>query len=325
MFKKYILTLSVILSFGLLGEAQADMHGDEASGFSGSFELKYKGDLGDLGNVDGFTTRVRAGWAGEVNDMVMWKLGLSSDIEKRFGGYELNIMYLEQAYVKYMPMDGLSVKAGKFGWHPSFAKTGVLYDDDLYAEGVVAKYKYDAYWAKVAVVNLTDEYSGPFSSGAVVKAMVGTKQNVAGLSVKAKVGSMYDGLFGGNGLALATAGVHVGVPHLGIPVSVSGNYITDVSDPLTNDTYTVGVNVNESNAVNNVSVGVNYYNINNGTWSLDVVDTDYVKTNSDTTGVAARVQYNAWENSNLVVKYAYSLDGTAYDPNNIVGELTFNF
>ena len=66
MFRKYILILSAFFGLSMIAETYADMSGEEASGFSGAFELKYNANLGDEGDIKlgDFTYRARAGWAG---------------------------------------------------------------------------------------------------------------------------------------------------------------------------------------------------------------------------------------------------------------------
>ncbi len=331
MFRKCILLLSVFFGLSTIAGANTGMSGDEASGFSGAFELKYKADLSDGGDKLGvFTHRARVNWAGEVDNMVMWKVGLSSNLESNFGNFGLEEIHLEQAYAAYMPLDGLKVKVGKFAWNTSFEKTGVLYDEDLYASGAVVKYHHDMFYAKAALIDLDGTYKGPFREGGVVKVMLGTKQDVSGVDVSASVGAVYDGLFKEDtdtteSVTLAKAAVHVDVPHLGIPVTVGGSYGVNVATQLENPTYMAGVHVNQGDSVHNFSVSVNYYDINETTWNTSIVDTDYIAAGSSSNGVAAKVAYNVWENSSVVAKYAYNLADGATNPHNLVGELTVNF
>ena len=318
--------LSVLFGFSMIAETNADMSGDGASGFSGAFELKYRANLSDEGDKIGlFSYRVRTGWAGEANSMVMWKVGLSSDIEQAFGSLGLENINLEHAYVAYKPMDGFHIKVGKFGSHKMFSKSGVL-SDDIYVPGIMAKYYQEAFYVKLALINLEEAYSGPLSAGAVAKAKIGVKHNMDDISAGAYVGAMYDGLFNqDNQKTLAKAGLYVSVLAGEIPVSINGHYVTDIEDLAQNATYSAGISVNESDEMHNVSLGVSYYDVNSKTWSINVLDKDYIAASEgNARGVAAELQYNLWENSNLVGKYSFNLDDTS-NPHSLVGELTFNF
>ena len=90
----------------------------------------------------GASYRARVGWKGDVNENIKWGVSVSSALEGQFVSPSVKEIGLEQAYVHYSPVEGFSIKAGKYGWKTKFHKTGVLYDDDLYSEGVYAKYYY---------------------------------------------------------------------------------------------------------------------------------------------------------------------------------------
>ena len=208
----------------------------EAEGFWGSFELKYvNSKSGDSDRDQNFIYRARAGWKGEVNDVVKWGLSLSSDIEQAFSHYGLQSINLEQAYVAYKPVDNFHIKAGKFGWHTSFSKTSVFYDDDLYAEGVFAKFHHsmsetNKFFAKAGLVKLGQQanlqtslssvaakspesseeaakaapqevqgiksWNGPFSKNAnLLKVMAGGSFHSGDVQTKIYVGGQNDALF----------------------------------------------------------------------------------------------------------------------------------
>ena len=323
MFRKYILVLSALFCLGVIADASAD----SASGFGGGFELKYKANLGSEGDKLGsFSYRARVNWAGEANSMVMWKVGLSSDLEQKFDTLDLNGVNLEQAYASYMPMDGFKIKIGKFGWMPTFGKSSVLYDDDLYTQGLMVNYKTSGCYAKVALINLTSEYADLYSAGGLLIGKLGTKQDLGDASVSVALDVKYDGLFrdsDATSVTTASAMVSVDVPNLGVPVSIVGNYGVNADTLLENSTYTVGVNVNQSDEMmmSNASIGVSYYNIDEVSWNTTFLNDDYTKGG---TGVAAEVQYNIWENSKVVAKYAFDMS-TDSDPHSLIGELTVNF
>ena len=327
MFTKYILALSMLFSFSALAD---NMDAKKDKGFNGSFELKYKPDLAGENLNEGWTYRARASWNGEVNDQVMWKLGLTSNVEQEFSNFALNGVNLEQAYVKYSPLKGLKIKVGKFAWHTKFSRSGVLYDDDLYPEGVIVKYKHNSMFAKVGLLNLED-FKGPFDFGdaGVLKAFVGTHQEISNVNLGVHVGAMYDGVFANDvdsATTIAQAGVSLSTDSMGLPVGVSANYMADIEAFGDNDTYSVGLNLNKGA---DLSAGLNYYMIDGESGNLSLVDNDYVtlaEGDTSATGVAARVQYEAWENANIVAKYNHSLDEANKDaPHSVAVEFTFNF
>ena len=193
MFKK--LVFAVFLVFGVSSFATSDQEGssevpvqemtemadmsDDAGGFSGSVELKYTNDtIGqDEVKVGSLTYRARAGWTGTVNESIKWGVGLSSDIEEKFSGYVPKGVSLEQAYVKYSPMDNLSIKAGKTAnkWH-NYNVHGVMVDDDIYAEGVSAKFHNELNDDVKVYVKAAAVYNGraaAVAAGSDSKAVVG--------------------------------------------------------------------------------------------------------------------------------------------------------
>ena len=322
--------------------------GGEAEGFWGAVELKYVTGKngGDRGHD--FSYRARAGWKGEVNDVVKWGVSLSSNVQQdgtqqSFSNYAVKSLHLEQAYVAYKPAEGFSIKAGKFGWHTDFQKTGVFYDDDLYAEGVFAKYHQSVgeaskIFAKLGVVKQTDveggvEWSGPFDNNELVKAMVGGSFHGGGVHTKVHVGVANDTLFKGSDdkpTTLGHIGLKVAAHNMAVPVGAFGLYSTNSKNVFKfkdHDAYTAGVFVGKAGSVkgaeeaNDYSVAVSYYDYNDGTaWNTAVSDTDYA---AEGKGLAVRAQYNVLDSTNLVVKYAHGTGDSK--GNKAVGELTFKF
>ena len=150
----------------------SNMMGSESeSGVMGSFSLRYKG-MGFEEDSDDLTYRARVGWQGDVNEAVKWAVSLSTATEQNFGGLGLEGINLEQAYVHYMPMEGLSVRVGKSGWMPDFHKSGVLYSEQLYATGAMLKYHHMGWYAKAGLFNYGED-SNPLADGWTVKVKVG--------------------------------------------------------------------------------------------------------------------------------------------------------
>lgn len=361
MFKK--LTFSLFLAFGLQLQAaeasgqanyspevpiqevteMADMP-EDVGGFNGSVELKYKntditGDNTGAGNV---SYRARAGWTGSVNQSVKWGVGFSSNIEQAFSGYELKSVWLEQVYVKYAPVENFHVKVGKSHWNPNHHHYGVLVDDDLYPEAVSAKFHADVadgtkIYVKVAAVNNQGsddaqggghkELNGPFKKGVLTVGKAGVHSDVGAAVVKAGVAVKFDHLAGGEGSEKAYGSAHLSAGSddvAGSGVGLGAFGVVGGNVDFDNWTYTGGVYVGSENPeeANEYSVAVSYYNVSSKSWNTGQVDTDYVAT-ADGNGVAARVQYNVWDNVNVVGKYSWVMDPT--ESHNVVGEVTFNF
>lgn len=361
MFKK--LTLSLLLAFGMQVQAaeasgqasyspevpiqevteMADMP-EDVGGFNGSVEFKYKNmnltsDEAGMGN---FSYRARAGWTGS-SQSVKWGVGFSSNIEQAFSGYELKNAFVEQAYVKYAPVENFSVKMGKSQWKTNYNYTGVLVDDDLYKEALSAKFKAEVVegtkvYVKVAAVKNEgsdsaqggghEDLSGPFKKGVLAVGKVGVKSDVGMAMIKGGVAVKYDGFADGEGDDKAygsaylnagsddVAGSGVGLGAFGV---VGGNVDFD------SWTYTGGVYVGSANPeeANEYSASVSYYNVESKSWNTGQMDTDYVATAGDGNGVAARVQYNVWDNVSVVGKYSFVMKPA--ETHNVVGEVTFNF
>ena len=327
----------------------ADMS-EDVGGFNGAVELKYKNqdmtsnDSG-FGNV---SYRARAGWTGSVNQYVKWGVGVSSHIEQPFSGYELKGVWLEQAYVKYAPIEHFHLKVGKSHWRTNHHHTGVLVDDDLYKEAVSAKFHANVtegtkVYVKVAGVNNSGndvaqggghaKLNGPFKEGFLTVGKVGVRSDVGPAVVKAAVGLKADHFASGEGenRTYGSAYLSAGSDDLG-GMGVGGGLFGVVggNTDLDNWTYTAGAYVGSKKPeeANDYSVAVSYYNVSSKSWNTGQMDTDYVaaasnETTGDGNGVAARVQYNVWDSVSVVGKYSYVMKPT--DSHNVVGEVTVSF
>ena len=326
--KKYILSVLALFSLNVL----AEMGGAEASGFNGSFELKYtqpdlsENELGDL------SYRVRAGWNGHVNDHIRWGLALSSNIEAGFVSLNPANVHLEQAYVKYAPMSNLSVKIGKYAKYANFASMGVFVDDDLYAEGVKVKFVQEvAQGTKVfagASYEELDPYYGVWGAdnSTILSAYAGAKAEVGDIDVKAKVGAQNNSYPNDGKVTLFNGKIHADYAAAGMPVGVFGFVSTNSEEAFKDVAYTGGVYVGDV-ADQGYSLGVSYYDISTTAWNTALVDTDYISRLENTKGVAVKAQYTVCDNTNLAVKYNYTLSVDDKDEKgqNVVAELTFDF
>ena len=351
MFKK--LVFSTLLCFGLhsfANESSADVPvqeiaemaemAEDVGGFSGAVELKYKNALDKESGAGDFKYRVRAGWTGSINQAVSWGIGVTSKIEEDFSGYIPKAIAWEQAYVKYSPIENFWVKAGKSRKYSNPSCTGVLYDDDLYEEGVTAKFKADVggdtkvYVKAGTVYNAGNDQesfagghadlSGPFEAGWLVKGKVGVKSEWDAATVKAGIGVESDALVDKGDKTFGKAYVSGGLDDVagsGVGAGVFAVGGTDV-DGFKDWSYTAGVYVGSEKAeeANDYSAAVSYYNVNEKSWNTGQVDTDYIAA-ADGDGVAVRLQYNVWDNVSVVGKYAHDLD----EKQSFVGEFTFGF
>ena len=319
----------------------SDMMKGEDSNFMGAIELKQQSILRMLEGVGDSSYRVRLGWRGDINEDVRWGIGVSSNLEQPFSTPGLVGIHLEQAYISYMPMDGLMIKAGKYGWRTNFNKTGVLYDDDLFAEGISLKYRHQqrksALMFKLALHSLK-MMNGPFAEGAILKAMLGGKYSLSrNMMGGAFIAAEYDGLFkdskdskdsSATPLTLAKAGFHVGTSYMNNPVGFSAVYLANVATIGEVHSYTVGVHFGNASApnkgdMNDFGVSVSYFDLDENNLNADLVDTDYIHGGGK--GIAVRGQYNVLDNTSLVAKFSHDLGEEAKDANNLVAELTFNF
>lgn len=241
---------------------------------------------------------------------------------------------LEQAYVTYSPMENVSVKVGKHGWKPNFHKSGVLYSEQLYKTGALLKYNHsmsdtDKVYVKIGGYKLDE--NAPLADGVTVKAKVGGKFTVSdGMMAGLYVAGLHDGLMKGEdheANTLAKVGVHVNTSSTPVPVGVSVTYLTDLDGLTDFDSYSAGLSLGSagtacSNDMGDFGLAVNYYNITAESYVASWLNEDYVAGVGE--GVAVRAQYNVWDNTSLVAKFAHNLAG-GDDANNLVTELTFAF
>ena len=328
--KKYILITLAVFGFSAL----AGMTGqsDGAEGFNGSVELKWR-HVDDWGN---FSYRARAGWTGSVNDSIQWGVAWTTliegaaksegDKEVAFSTYGVGDVHLEQAYVKYSPVESFYIKAGKYEYYSNFNKYGVLVDDDLYAEGAKAKFHYEVapalhVYAKASVEQTGENYAGWGKSG-VTNGWIGVKSDgdwKYGVGAGVQTDQFPED--SDDGKTLVMAKVSFGSDDVaGMPAGVFGFWSSD-ADEVGAGTYSFGVHVGDTSEAQGWGVAVNYYNITAEDWNAKIVDTDY--TEGAGAGVAVKAQYNPWDNTNVAVKYNWA----DRDDNNhgFVGELTFNF
>ena len=143
------------------------------------------------------------------------------------------------------------------GKKPKFNKTGVLYDDDLYTEGVSLKYRYGDMddtntFFKVALQELDEKFKGPFAEGTVLKLKVGghyalSEELMGGVYVSAE----YDGLFIAKKVTpktLAQVGVNVTSSSMEVPVGAFGVYVTDVKKITANHSFNAGLSVGNADS-----------------------------------------------------------------------------
>ena len=304
---------------------------EDEEGFIGSFSVRYK-VLGFEEGADPVSYRARIGWKGDVNDLVKWGVVLSTNTEQAFSSLGLQNVSFEQAYVSYSPVEEFSLKVGKMEWMPDFHKVGVLKSEQIYVEGVNAKYKYDMsdvghVFVKVGAYRLT-EGNEPLRNGTTLKGKLGAKLSVSDLDSYMYAMGLYDGLLKDDGVhnILTQAGLSVHSSSMAIPVGVFAHIMSDVNS-FAGLSYTAGVSTGKAGSAFSTEQGdfglaVSYYKVDTEDYRVSWLNEDYVQ--GAGSGVAARVQYNAWDRSSLAVKYAYNLNGDQY-PNNLVGELTFAF
>ena len=313
MFKKMLLSIALVGSFCVTA---ADM---DAEGFRGSFELKY--NQGDLdGGLGDFTYRARAGWRGTANDMIKWGFALSTKLNTQFSGNTFRYVGVEQAWLRYSPMRNFMIKFGKFNMHYSPHIFGVLYSDDYFAEGVVAKYLHRV--NKGTKVYVTASHTDMSDDDSITRITVGLKNRVNTLNVHAGLGIEGNALTADKPTNFGRGYLSIGTQNMGIPVGVFGMLSTDVDAILEETSYTAGVWFGKANAARDFSVHVSYYDISSASWHTDLVDIDYIS--EEGTGVNARVQYNLFDNSNIVAKYNLGMGDDSSD-HSLIGELTVNF
>ena len=240
----------------------------------------------------------------------------------------------------YSPMEGLFVKVGKYGWLPDFHKKGILYSEQLYHTGALLKYKQVmgdmADWhLKLSAYNLGNGDNAPLSDGLTVKAKVGGNFALSdGVKAGLYVSGLHDGLMkteddDSPAKTLAKLGVNVSASTMPIPVSFFATYLTDVDKVADFNSYSAGLSVGNAGKANLTEMGdfglaVNYYKIDEGDFTVKWLNEDYVAGAGE--GVAVRAQYNPWDNTSLVAKFAHNLSpGNDEEANNFVGELMFVF
>lgn len=353
MIKKFVFV--VLAAFGF--SSVADMHSgmdhmsdmaDSEGGMSGSIWIKYKA-LGEYQGADSLNYRARLGWTGDLNEAVQWGVAVSSSADgQSFYTPALfsvtdedhkSYFKLEQAYVSWVPVDGLSFSAGKKAWDTSFNKTGVLYDEDLYPEGFSIKYSQsigngNGIFAKLCTYNLDEAYSGPLEAGTTLTGVLAGSFAVAdGIVGDLYVSATHDGLLkdaSHTAITLAKVGVQLSTSNRSIPAGLFGAYVSDTEDFGAQHSFTGGVYVGSVGTVGPGEMGefglaVSYYDLTASDYNSTLLNTDYVKKGAASLkGVAVRAQYNVWTNTNLVAKFAHDLDG-GDDANNLIGELNVNF
>ena len=324
------------VEMGMETEAM-DEHSE--SGFTGSFSLRYK-PIGFEEVADEISYRARIGWMGDVNDQVKWGVVLSTSAEQSFSSLDVQSFWFEQAYVAYSPIENLHVKLGKIGWVPDFHKVGVLQSEQIYKEGVKVMYKHEmddnSVYGKVGAYRLVGAGEGnsnsPLQDGTTLEAKLGAKVNVSDFDSKFYAKVAYDGFLKDDSAedakTLAQVGLNVHNSEMAVPAGVFAHYLSDVSD-LGEFSYTAGISVGKAGQSDSTEIGdfglaVSYYDIKAENYRTAWLNEDYVA--GAGSGLAARVQYNVWENSSLALKYALDMSkNSGDDDNNLVAELTFVF
>ena len=323
---RYIITLLTAFGLSFAGVASAD-----EGGFSGSLELKYSHDL-SAKSVGSVTYRARAGWRGYVNDSVNWGLSLSTT-DTPLESYSFRNLYLEQAYAKWAPVDGLAVTVGKYEVYSKFNKYSVLRYDDLYAEGVKVKFKKDLGSVSVyagATAEELSSYNGVWGENSyVASGWAGVKAEVSNVKVKVGVGAENNSVLADGNLTLVQAKVGVSTDVSGVRVGAYGLGSSDVKEVTDGDdlTWVAGAYVgSEEKETYGYSVGVSYYNLNESSWNLATVNTDYVSPVAvEAKGVAVQASFNPADNTNVLVKYNKSLGSKEDASQTAVAELRFKF
>lgn len=331
--KKYIFIALAFFGLSALAGMGAS---DSAEGFNGSVELKWR----HAENWGNFTYHGRVGWTGSVNDVIQWGVGFATDVETDFDSYDFTGINWEQVYVKYTPADAFSIKAGKHKKYSDFNKYGVLVDDDeLYPTGVMAKFKHEVaaatnLYVKAGWHKIGAKYAAAFwgENDGVASGWIGVHSDGDSWNYGVSVGAQSNQV--GNGdKTIVVAKVGVGSSDLvGVPVGVFGVWASNASE-FGAGTHTAGVHVGDASETQGYSVAVSYYNISSNDWNSAIVDDDYVARGEDgnvagdASGVAAKVQYNPFDNTNVAIKYNWAMaqdeDGEA--SHGVVGELNFNF
>ena len=338
----------VLALFGFNVFADIDMHTgvdhmsnmmgeDDDSGFMGSFSLRYKPMGFSEENIEDLTYRARIGWSGDINEAIQWAFALSTDTEQKFGDISVSSINFEQAYVSYSPIEDLSFTAGKFGWMPDFHKKGILYSEQLYFTGAFLKYNHATdddmakFYGKVAAYKLDDKHNKPLKGGVTLKGKLGghyyfSEDMMAGLYVS----GLFDGVHKGSdhtAKTLGQLGFHLSASTMPVPVGFFGVYLSDGEGLTQFRSYIAGLSVGDAGKADSTEMGdfgvaFNYYDINEEDYTVQWLNEDYVSGAGK--GFAVRAQYNLYDNTNVVAKYAHNLAG-GEDAHNLVGELMFVF
>ncbi|MCY4513247.1 MAG: hypothetical protein OXB86_06130 [Bdellovibrionales bacterium] len=348
--KKYILIIFAVFGFSALaGMDSMAGQDDGAEGFNGSVELKWQYDKDN--NWGDFSYRARAGWTGSVNDEIQWGVGLTTPVAPNGGEFNsgLGEVHWEQAYVKYSPSESFFVKAGKYEYYSNFNKYGVLVDDDLYAAGAMAKFKYEVmpatYAYAKAFVEKVGDYAGIWGKeDAIAGGWLGLKSDGDSWQYGIGVGGQTNQIAKGT-QSFVMAKVSAGSEDIaGMPAGVFGFWSSN-AEKIGAGTYSAGAYVGDASETYGWSIAVNYYNVSAKDWNYALVDSDYngsylpkesdasgddkeegeasSSSASDSSGVAVKAQFNPWDNTNFAVKYNAGLgDNTSHG---FVGEVTFNF
>ena len=342
--KKYIFIALAFFGLSALAGMSAS---DSAEGFNGSVELKWR-HVADS-NWGNSTYHGRVGWTGNVNDVIQWGVGFSTPVEVAFSNYGFEKIHWEQAYVKYTPAEAFSIKAGKHKKYSGFNKYGVLVDDDeLYPTGVMAKFKHEVaaatnVYVKAAWHKIGADYAGVWGANdGVASGWVGVHSDGDSWNYGVGVGAQSNQVGDGDKTIVVVKGGVGSSDLVGIPVGVFGVWASDAGE-FGAGTYTAGVHVGDTSETHGYSVAVSYYNISANDWNTAIVDDDYIVQAApvapadggeaagtgegvNASGVAAKAQYNLFDNTNIAIKYNWAMaEGDGEDSQGIVGELTFNF
>lgn len=336
MFKKYIIALSLMFGF-------AFANAEEMMGFSGTFELKYTSAGQEFGNynAENFSYEARAGWAGDVNSMVHWKVGVMTDVLQRYNSFSIENVYLGEAYVSYMPVDSIYIMAGRM---QEMGTDNVLFDPDNFYSGIMAKFHQEMGASKLKIVlaltKFEDGKKGAFKSDTTLTGGIAYMHNMSDIAFKVKVMAMYAGLDAADD-ATGVETLLLGKAHLtytqeALPIKIHGLVAVDQKETK-NPTYLAGITLGKMNmmmmnkmgkmdmmAQNDWGIDVSYYDVDTTVWNENMLNNEYGVSGTDN-GVSVKAQYNVLENTTVSVKYARSLVEGNDDPNSVTGKLAFMF
>lgn len=308
MFKKIILSIVLACSFATSATRM------DAEGLNGSFEIKYNHDSDSSSET---TYRTRLGWNGTVNSMTKWGVALSSEIESPFdNNIGLTNITLEQAWLTYSPVSNFRITVGKTELFYDPNVFGILYTEDYYAQGVLARYMHRINRGTTGY--LIASHTG-FGSDFISRATVGVKNRIK--SMRAHVGFGVESTDATNVTenGYSRGFVSLGTRQMGLPTGVFGTYSTALSDMFSTHSYTAGVWIDGTGA-QDFSVNLSYYNVNAESWHVSLLDSDYVDGAGE--GVALRGRYRLMNNVNIVGKVRHDL---ANSSQRMVAEVTATF